>query len=417
MRKIVIVDLWTNSNNGDEVLQSGLITMLRRKFPLSQISGVFRFGFNEFRDASEEINRTVSKLDFSFSGPRRTLYAGKNALRLSPLLHALFSILSFTELFFNLFFFKCGLKFLCKKSVLDTLCEIEEADIVIWKGKNYRDYKGMRGTFRIATLVILGYVSVVLNKNVYCINASIWRMKNRLQKRLLNLVLKKCRHVTVRDEDSLLHFNDFVRNNYSYCADLSFYDLKENYSKYFCAGFSSGKQYDVALTLTQWGDERLQNAYINYLVEFLFDLNKNQKCDSIVIIPQVNRTSESNDKVKSLFIRKLNEKTNIVISDISVVSCVDELLKLYKVSKVLIGTRMHSCVFSFFVGTPFIGIAYDNGPKWSILRKIWPQELILDYELLQPPKTVNFDFFDLEYCQNQFELMYNSSFLNVSEIN
>jgi colanic acid/amylovoran biosynthesis protein len=296
------------------------------------------------------------------------------------------------------------------------LCVIEDSDIVIWKGKNYRDYKGLRGIFRIATLIILGYVSVVLNNNVYCINASIWRMKNRLQKRLLNFVLKKCKHVTVRDEDSLVHFNDFDVKNYSYCADLSFYDLKENYSKYFCAGFSNRKQYDVALTLTQWGNESLQNAYINYLVEFLCDLKKNQRCESIVIIPQVNRTSESNDKVKKLLIKRLNEKTNVVITDIPMVINVDELLKLYSVSKILIGTRMHSCVFSFFVGTPFIGIAYDNGPKWSILRKIWPRELILDYELLKAPKTFNFDFFDLVYCRNQFELMYNSSFLNVSEI-
>jgi len=416
MKRIVIVDLWTNSNNGDEVLQSGLISMLKKKFPDSKISGVFRFGFNEFNQATNEIERTLNKLDSYFPGPRRTLYAGNNALKLSPGLHLLYSIFSFCELFLNLLFYKLNLHSFCNKKVLQTFVAISNAEIVIWKGKNFRDYKGLKGLFRLSTLLILGYVSTVLNKNVYCINASIWKMQNKFQKFLLDFVFRKCKHVTVRDEDSLCHFVESDYIDYSYCADLSFYDLGANYSSYHLRGFNVTKKYDVALTLTEWGNEDDQNRYVNNLFRILSLLRESKNYESIIIVPQVNRIAESNQRVKNLLLEKLNTTQNFTITDYSSISSVDDLLKLYSESNFLIGTRMHSCVFSFFVGTPFIAIAYDNGPKWSILRKIWPSNYILDYYSADFPNNFNFEMYDKTYYQIIFSNMLNNSYSNIKYV-
>jgi polysaccharide pyruvyl transferase WcaK-like protein len=55
------------------------------------------------------------------------------------------------------------------------------------------------------------------------------------------------------------------------------------------------------------------------------------------------------------------------------------LLDVYERTRLLIGTRMHSCVFAMSVGTPFVAIAYDAGPKWDILKQFWPEEFVFDY--------------------------------------
>jgi colanic acid/amylovoran biosynthesis protein len=413
MKKIVIVDLWTNSNNGDEVLQSGLISMVRNKFPDATVSGVFRFGFNEFNESINEIERTISKLDLFYPGPRRTLYAGKNALLLTSYLHIIYSLYSFLELFFNLLLFKFKLNFILRKKVSTTFEIISDADIVIWKGKNYRDYSGLKGLFRQSTLLVLGFTSVLLNKNVFCINASIWPMKNLIQKKMLDFVFKRCRHVTVRDEDSLTHFFNYSKDHFSFCADLSFFDLEHNYLDRKLQGFNVEKIYDIAITLTEWGSLVDQKTYIKSIVELISVSYFDKGFSRIIIVPQVNRVSESNDNVKQMLYEQLSFFPEIKIEEAKNVHSIEELLDLYSFSKLLIGSRMHSCVFSFYVGTPFVAFAYDNGPKWSILRKIWPNKFINDYKDVNISNDLDFSRMDKMYYSNFIDKMFTDSYRNI----
>jgi colanic acid/amylovoran biosynthesis protein len=375
MKKILLIDLWTDANSGDLALQAGLIRMLRDKHPKAEIVGIFRFGWNEFEQASPEIKTTRAFLDRSFGGLRRTYYAGANHSRFSGLLHKLISLYSFLELACVLLFVKLGLKVLLPHTHQTVCSEISSADVVVWKGKNFRSYGGLSGINRQTTLLVGGIVANMLNNNVYCLNASIWAMKNVVERWMVCTVLGMCKSVSVRDQGSLDTARSFGLSNYFFAHDLSFYFLHS------IQGVRCEKRRNnaVALTITQWGSDQEIEQYFNSLIATVSIL-VGAGVNEIYIVPQVTRAAESNRLLVTRIKKKLAWlKQDITLHDIVEEQSIPQLLKLYSRCQLLIGTRMHSCVFARFVNTPFIGIAYDDGPKWDILREFWPKEFIVPY--------------------------------------
>lgn len=376
-KDIVIVDLWTDTNRGDCALQLGIISLLREKFPSSRISGVFRFGTNEFEDAVDETNFTRAALDESYGGIRNTFYAGDNSSKFSGITHKLISLWSFFEVFIWLLLFKVGLKNLIpfsKKVVID---KISNADIVVWKGKNFRDYGGFAGINRQATLLIAGYISHALNDNVHCVNASVWDMKNPMERFMLKGALEPCKSVTVRERESLKNIQSYMTgaSHIVLAQDLSFHTLAQIETN------SSGKRVTnsrVALTLTSWGSEEEQEVYVESIVLSLRALYKYDPELSVVVVPQVTRRAEDNSFVIDRVISLLSD-TDLNIEVMTGSPSIEELLEAYSSCRMLIGTRMHSCVFARAVGCPFVAIAYDAGAKWDILKEFWPERFVTTY--------------------------------------
>ncbi len=373
--KILLMDLWTDANRGDLALQGGLIHMLRDKYPMSELVGVFRFGLNEFETALPEISSTCSMLDRYYGGLRKTHYAGSNALKFRGAVHKIISLYSFIELTFLLLFYLAGLKLLIPSAHRQVMEEILSADLVVWKGKNFRCYGGLSGLNRQATLLAAGVVARILNPRVYCVNASIWNMKSGIERWMVKTVLSLCRSVSVRDIGSMEAASSLSIPNYFFAHDLSFYYL--NALSRRC----NAERHDnaIALTVTRWGSAQESDNYVEALISAAGALIE-KGVSQIYIIPQVTRTAESSRSLIERFKTGVLEvDRNVVLHDLDRELTIPELLDLYGSCKLLLGTRMHSCVFARFVNTPFVGIAYDDGPKWDILREFWPVSFIVPY--------------------------------------
>ncbi|RYG62335.1 MAG: polysaccharide pyruvyl transferase family protein [Alphaproteobacteria bacterium] len=373
--KIVLMDLWTDANKGDEALQGGLISMLRDKHRKAKLVGVFRFGLNEFEDAKPEIQKTLGLLDEAHGGLRKTLYAGSNALKLKGAVHLLFSLYSFAELLVLLAMYKLGLRALVPAKFRIVMDDIHTADAVVWKGKNFRSYGGLGGINRQATLLIAGVISRVLNPRVFCVNASIWNMNSGVERWMVKSVLNFCQSVCVRDAGSLVAAKALGIKNYFFAHDLSFYYLNILASKEKVKREKGA----MALTITKWGSAKANEQYIKSVVAAVLALVDKGITD-VYVVPQVIRVAEAND----VLIERLNADIkasgkSCVVHNIEEELTIPQLMQYYARCSVLVGTRMHSCVFSRFVGTPFVGIAYDDGPKWDILREFWPKDLIVPY--------------------------------------
>ena len=197
-KSIVLLDLWTDANRGDCALQLGLIGMVRERWPQARVFGVFRFGTNEMSTALAEAGITAAALDGHCGGLRRTYYSAANLNRHGPLAAKLVSLFSFIEAFFWLCLYKLRLPGVprAKKQVMD---ELAHADVVIWKGKNFRDYGGLGGINRQMTLLSAGMLGTSLNRNVHCVNASVWEMRYRVERWLVQRTIAKCRSLTVRE--------------------------------------------------------------------------------------------------------------------------------------------------------------------------------------------------------------------------
>lgn len=377
--KIVIMDLWTDANRGDEALQGGLVRMLRDKHLKAEITGIFRFGLNEFETAKPEIQRTCALLDRAFGGLRRTHYAGGNVAKLKGLRHILFSLYSFVEVAALLGLYTMGGRRFIPKSRRDVMQEIHSANIVVWKGKNFRRYGGLAGATRQATLLAAGLIARALNPRVVCVNASIWKMGWGLERLMVKSVLSLCRSVSVRDAESMEAAQTMGLTNHFFAHDLSFYYLKSLTASVKTQEMRQKSA--IALTVTKWGEAADTARYVDALVGAVLRLIDEGVRD-VYIVPQVMREAESNEALVEQIVLKIKAaRKTCTVHNIKGEQGIDALLEVYSRCALLIGTRMHSCVFARFVGTPFVGIAYDDGPKWGVLREFWPTQLIVPYSV------------------------------------
>jgi colanic acid/amylovoran biosynthesis protein len=376
--KVAIVDLWTDDNRGDAALQLGLIRMIRDSLPHAGVEGIFRFGHNEIEGAVEEVSMTLAALDSYCGGPRRTLYNRKNSISYSIGYKKLHSLLSFLELALYVLLYMAKLRWFVPSKVFRSFKTIAEADVVIWKGKNFRHYGGLNGLQRQATLVCNGFVSTLLNSNVHCVNSSIWKIPFSGENRILRAALARCGSVGVRDLESLENAKKSLGLNTAFFAyDLSLYLLKHIAGDSAWAGWHANPEREryAALTITSWGNAEDRAQYIEQILSALRYLHENG-IQRIVIAPQVVRWAEDNSEVKALIVAAA-KGVGLSVEDIATELDIAQLLELYARAAILIGTRMHSCVFALVAGTTMVPIAYDAGPKWGIVEQLSGSKVFL----------------------------------------
>jgi colanic acid/amylovoran biosynthesis protein len=376
--KIVVVDLWTDDNRGDCALQLGLIRMIRDALPQASIEGIFRFGHNEIDEASEEVSITLAALDSYCGGPRRTLYGRRNSISRSIGLKKIHSFFSFLEVAVYVVLYMAKLRWFLPSKVSRSLGAISEADVVIWKGKNFRHYGGLSGLQRQATLVCNGFIATLLNSNVHCINASIWKIPQSTERRILRAALTRCCSVGVRDLESLDNAKKSLELDEIFFAfDLSLYLLKDIATNSALAEWQANQENEpyAALTITSWGNVDDRTQYVAQILSALRYLNE-VGIKRIVIVPQVVRWAEDNSEVKARIVTEA-KSAGIAIEDIAAGLDIAQLLKLYARAAILIGTRMHSCVFALVAKTPIVAVAYDAGPKWAIIEQLSGSKVFL----------------------------------------
>jgi polysaccharide pyruvyl transferase WcaK-like protein len=377
--RIAVVDLWTDTNRGDCALQTGLIAMIRTRWPDAEVFGVFRFGTNEIDLAKPEIETTTSKLDGFCGGLRRTYYSAPNFRRFPKFIDKAVSLYSFFELTWVVLLALIGLSRLIPAERRVPLRAIRDADLVIWKGKNFRDYGGVGGLNRQMTLLSAGFVATLLNPNVHCVNASVWPMRNPVERWMVSAVFRRCRSISVRERGSLSAMAALRLPGVKvrFAQDLSFYSLRHEHRACGVVADREPSRYDAALTITRWGDKRAQQRYLETLATCIEGLIA-RGAKRFIIVPQVTRAAEDNSALAQSIVERFGS-SSVTIEQIEGASSIDDILETYRASRLLIGTRMHSCVFAMAVGTPFVAIAYDAGPKWDILKEFWPTNFIFEY--------------------------------------
>lgn len=380
VRRVVALDLWTDANRGDEVLQAGLIELLRRAYPDAAVTGVFRFGTNELADAKPEIASTVGALDEALGGIRRTHYAGANSARHRGVIHAFVSLMSFLEAVACIIGYRVmgrRVRFLIGAHRSRTMQVLRNADVVVWKGKNFREYHGLTGITRSMTLTCAGWFAGMLRDEVHCVNASFWRIDGRVQRSIYRRAFHRCRSITVRDAPSVDNVGDLLGPDavVQLRADLSLVMVGERGDRVRRAVTADAAA--VALTVTEWGPPAQQAAYLDALEAAIVHL-RTVGARSFVVVPQVIRVSEDSSAIVAALRERLR-RSGIELEVLEGPLSVDDLFRTYARHRLLLGARMHSCVFARAVGVPFVALSYDSGPKWDVLSQFWPAELILPY--------------------------------------
>jgi colanic acid/amylovoran biosynthesis protein len=376
---IVLVDLWTDANRGDEALQAGLVRLLRRQHRGCRITGVFRFGTNEVADAAPEIAHTAAQLDEVLGGLRRTYYAAPNTGRFRGVLHQLVSTWSFVEALWCVAAHRMlgtRSRRVVGEERFQTLRALASADLVLWKGKNFRDQHGAAAVTRALTLGGAGWFAGLLRDRIDCVNASFWPVRHPVARLVYRRAFRRCGVLTVRDLPSVANARELLGPDVEvrWCPDLSLAVVDGTRPNPPAAGPWDQRR-TVALTVTTWGDRAEHERYVGALTAACTRLAE-LGADRFVVVPQVTRAAEDNAATVAALVERA-AGAGVHVEVLAGAPGIPELLDTYAGCRMLVGTRMHSCVFARSVGVPFVALAYDSGPKWQVLEPFWPRDLVL----------------------------------------
>jgi len=281
----------------------------------------------------------------------------------------------------------------------ESIKAIANADIIISKGGHFYQskernfFKGFLGTyFSIFHLII----AIRLKKPFVLLSHSFGPFNNKGSKIILRFVLSRAEIVTVREKVSQKLLEEIgIKNQVRVTPDTAFAfnienrERKEIRRRLFKKYNKLQYQTFAIITARQWDfpgiNKRVAGKlYENYLsvlaktADFLITNYVNK----VVLVAHTmgDHDAKENDSIPiDAIFEKIKNKEHVVIikDDLSPY----ELLCLYGSAEAMIGTRLHSVIFSYLSGTPAIAIAYTHKTK-GIMQMIGMERYVINIETM-----------------------------------
>ncbi len=346
--KILIVNIHSPKNLGDRAIIQGMTDLLRKKYPDAR----FYYMSNYFQE--------LRKI---FSGN-----AIKNLIFIPPdknfLIRAVSPVVDLIKALFFIILFYLKLDFIFKSLNANNPVRIlYESDLILSAGGNYL-FSSNKSFFSRTMYVSLLHMVIakMFKKPTILFPQSVGPFHRSHDRFIVSTLLKLIDYTLVRDKDSfaLLTKENFPKDNLHLVPDIAFYNsIKRNNS-------SNGHQVkNVLLTAVQWNwalspdkkknGDLLFKQYKNNLLEIIRYLNS--KGINVNLFVQSGAEVESDLHILTE-LKKESSNRNVTLIDISDNS-LNEVYNYYEKNDIIIGTRMHSCIFGIMIGLPTIGLAYQ----------------------------------------------------------
>ncbi|MFC7685796.1 polysaccharide pyruvyl transferase CsaB [Ureibacillus sp. GCM10028918] len=182
-----------------------------------------------------------------------------------------------------------------------------------------------------------------------------------ISKLIVRNTLNKVDHITVRDEDSKKLLESIgVKKSIGLVPD----PVTGLYGSSFRSEWLEGAELTnyISVSVRDWP------TTVDYKQKIVAGLDQLARHgETIVFVPM---HGEHDEKTSKEFGELMKEKSMVAPSDLSI----EEKIAIIGQSKLLIGMRLHSLIFSSIFYTPFIAISYD--PKIDAFAKIAGQPII-----------------------------------------
>lgn len=264
------------------------------------------------------------------------------------------------------FFYGLGIRldFLLTKELLRTFNAYIKADAIVPVGGGYITGKNnIHGTLTVIFQLHAVLVPVLMKKAVFMYSQSIGPFGNALQKWASKIVLSKVHTIYLREDFSLETLRKIgvkekiiIRSPDAAFAFRS--QEKANMKELLISrGVAFNKQI-VGITVKHFLSEDKQKIYERSVASFIMDLQKSGEY-YVVMIPQVTSAEHNDDDrvVSRRVLGRLPTKENIIFMEDELN---DKQLKgIYENLNFLVGTRMHSCIFTLTGVVPVLAIQYE----------------------------------------------------------
>ncbi|NQZ48914.1 MAG: polysaccharide pyruvyl transferase family protein [Moritella sp.] len=412
MKKIVLIHCYSDQNRGDAGIIESTIDLIRDIHADSKVDAISVFHEHDERFKNDHYftSKIVTNIHpaLFFEPSIQKNGRGYSVLKKVCMFFKLLLVNALLLLFPNEGF----AKFILSSEQFKTFKCIKEADVVISKGGSFLySLKGVNGDFFLFRMLFSFLLPLRMNKKVGIFSQSVGPFENSFSKHALFFVLKRLDHIYLREEKCLKFLPQDISLKVDIIPDSAFY-LKSNKQIEF--NLSGSKK--VAITARPHkfsNDNNIQTEmfekYLNSLAKmaiYLISIGY-----EIHLIGQVTGPSRQEDDRVAL--AKLNEillphKNNVVFWDEEKqLMSPKELQSLYSKMNMVIGTRLHSSIFSMAAGVPTINISYHGTKSQGIMKSVGLEDFVMDITKMDSKNGIKLIDTILEH--NEFKLILDES--------
>lgn len=273
---------------------------------------------------------------------------------------------------------------------------LRKADIVIFKGGNFYRSWTKNPILDTVGLYLLTYTLLLCRKlkcNFYLFSHSFGPFHSNLSRKIMSFALERAEYISCREsisKDNLIACGMKTEKIHIDC-DLGFtVTVADRHRTEDILRRHGLKPFEyVAVTARPWfqsqrkqGIEEPYNKYIKNMAE-MCDYVIEDKHKKIALVLQ-NDGAHSVNEPDIFPLRDIQQ--NIRNKDETIIMDGDftfeDLVAIYANAELTIGTRLHSCIFSFAVGTPSIAVAYAHKAE-GIMKMMGAENFVLKIESLK----------------------------------
>lgn len=363
MKKIVLINSYSDRNKGDLGIILGTINTIKSKFSDCTIDAVSSFSYKDewFHSEHIELKKYINKIYPTIIGRvYAKSFVGKIFMVIKDIIKSI--IIEFSPMWF--------LNIYLKMFYNQTRKVIISSDLIISKGGSFICNKNnFIDKLRLSRELAIFRLCLRYNKKIIIWGQSIGPVYGKIDLFRTRNLLKKIHLIILREELCLLSYNNLFNglNNIKIGNDLAF---NLEYKKSFKENkpIHKKEKCKVAFTLKNYNNVNSNNLYFSLLKKIIYHLNKNYNC-IFHFVPHVSIDDDLNQVKK--FVEPLFatiDKNKIIVDENEY--SINELLKIYETKDILIGTRLHSTIFALSTNTRVINIGYHATKAKGVFNKI-----------------------------------------------
>ena len=383
MKKITLIHCYSDQNRGDAGIIESTIDVIKAVNPDVKIEAVSVFHENDDRFINEHyFTRKVVSNVYTALFYEPSIEKNNKGYSTIRKVFVFFKLL-FINLLLVCFPYKGFAKIILSKQQYQTFESIYNADVVISKGGSFLySLKGINGDFFLLRMIFAFVLPVRLKKKVGIFSQSVGPFENKFSKHVLFYILRKLDALYLREEKCLKFIPDDIKAKVVIVPDSAFYLMPDDELR-----FDLSEKKKIAITARPHkfsNDINVQTTmfekYLSCLAEMA--IHAITLGYEIHLIGQVTGPSAAEDDRVAL--AKLNEKlrnhqSNVVFwEENKRLMTPKELQFLYSHMSLVIGTRLHSSIFSLAAGVPTINIAYHGTKSQGVMQSVGLQEFVME---------------------------------------
>ena len=389
---IVVTHGYSDSNKGDLAITQATIDGLKNNFPEASITLL-----STFREADPAFwfhNRKMKNNNIKIiEGILPTPYIGEESSLILNVIASLRLLKDIVQLRLSLTSNFLGKIFGGKQYL--AFMAMKNADLIVVKGGQfiYNDKEDLRGNLFLWRTLQPIKVAYKLKKEIIILGQSIGGFASVKSEKIAMTYLSLTNQVVVREQLSYNLLKKYKLKNVLLKPDMAFNIDKKEIS--FDNSIDSIEEEILGITVVNWSFPESKNAELTknvYIENLIYTIQKayNELKLVPVFIPQVTvkHHGKSDLDLINVITDKLESK-GIAYSVINKDYSASELVSIYSKCKMLIGTRLHSCILAAVAGTPVIAIRYQGFKTQGVMTMLGLGDLVHDINHLNGDDLYN----------------------------